>query len=273
MTPERIASSGLLYLPALDYLRFPMRGEQSMTRSTNQSIAPLDAIDLWTVSLAGHVANESATEVLSNEELSRAGRFVRESDRARYIASHRALRRILARYSGDRPEQLWFERNVFGKPRLGNCAAIEFNMSHSGEIALIAVRTGGRVGVDVEEIRNHSANIEVAERYFAASELQRLKSLDANEQVAAFFRCWTRKEAYLKAMGCGISDEDLAMVEVTLLPDEPPAIVRGKMNGDAAELWTVFHVEPLQRYVGAVVAEGSDLRISKKAWPVDQKEA
>jgi 4'-phosphopantetheinyl transferase len=96
-----------------------------------------------------------------------------------------------------------------------------------------------------------------------------LRSLNEAERVRGFFRCWTRKEAYLKAIGCGISDEDLATVEVTLLPLEQPAILRKRISGDGGEEWTVIDIEPKDGFMGAVVAEGKDLRCSSMIWPHD----
>ena len=237
-----------------------------MTNAQLGCLLPSNSVHVWTVTLACSGAI-SDSGILSNQEKSKIGRFVHDRDRQRYIASHLALRQILAGYSGVRPEQIWFHMNEFGKPSLGNYPQIEFNMSHSGAIALIAVRVAGSVGIDVEEIRSEPPPIDVAKRFFSQGELERLHSLREDEQLAGFLRCWTRKEAYLKAVGCGISDEDLATVEVTLLADEPPAVLRRAARDKTTKPWSVFHLEPVAGFIAAVVAEGTGLQLLSKSWP------
>ena len=234
----------------------------------NSSLANGLVIHLWTVPLI-HPRTEEDCRILSDLESSRARQFSRECDRERYKTSHVALRQILAGYSGVGAEQIWFQVNEFGKPSLGNYPRIEFNMSHSGRIALIAVRVAGKVGVDVEEMRPEAAIIDVAERFFSPGELERLQKLGEDERLAGFCRCWTRKEAYLKALGCGISDEDLAKVEVTLLADEPPALLQRTARDGTAKPWSVFHFEPEKGFIAAVVAEGSGLNLLCRTWPED----
>jgi 4'-phosphopantetheinyl transferase len=237
-------------------------------RPTFEGLAE-DSIHIWSVPLVRSRQGENLATVLSQEELLRAGRFVHERDRERYLACHEALRRILAQYCGTPPEQLWFQVNEHGKPHLGEYPRLQFNLSHSVDLALIAVRAGGKVGVDIEEVRSDAATSGVAERFFSEGELRRLQSLTGDERTRAFFRCWTRKEAYLKAVGCGISDEDLKRVEVTLRPDESPAVLRGRAEGDGAREWSVFHLEPEDRFIGALVAEGANLQCTAKTWPAD----
>lgn len=225
-------------------------------------------IDVWIVTLQLPRLNPSEyVATLSESERARAARFARTSDRERFVASHAALRRILGNhYCDSSPGALEFEFNPHGKPRLRDFPQVSFNLSHSGELALVAVtKSNRRVGVDVEEIRSEAVKDGVAERFFSPGEMKRLKSLDGDERVLGFFRCWTRKEAYLKAIGRGISDEDLAKTEVTLRREEEPKIVRGA-DGEKTSDWRVFHLEPKPGYIAAVVAEEREGTPTVKNW-------
>jgi len=158
---------------------------------------------LWRLDLdAAH--GEAATVVLSEEERARAARFHFESDRHRFIAARAALRRILAAYLDRAPADLVFSLGRHGKPALENLG-LEFNLSHSGGCGLLAVTRGRRVGVDLERVRSEFAGEDIARRFFASAEVEALAATKPDEYVTAFFRCWTRKEAYVKARGDGLS--------------------------------------------------------------------
>ena len=213
-------------------------------------------IEVWILQLRSMEKGlNNYTATISEAERVRAARFVRAIDRERFIVAHAALREILSIYCERSAGALEFQFNLHGKPGLRDFPQIAFNLSHSGQLALVAVARGvGRLGVDVEEVRSDALNEGVAERFFSPGELERLKSLDGQERALGFFRCWTRKEAYLKAIGCGISDEDLATVEVTLRREEEPEIVRGVASENTSN-WKVFHLEPRPGFIAAVVAE------------------
>jgi 4'-phosphopantetheinyl transferase len=223
-------------------------------------------IDVWVVPLDKPDLNSHSSRILSAEELERAGRFLRDGDRARFIAAHHALRKILAEYVGILPDQLRFEINEFGKPHLRNIPHFDFNMSHSGLLGVIAVRVAKRVGVDLEEIRAETARDDIAGRFFSKGEAERLRGISDPERVRAFYQCWTRKEAYLKALGRGISDEDLAAAEVSFGQGETPAIVRRVAQGDNALAWCVKDLRLPSGYIGALVAEGGSVRVRERNW-------
>lgn len=226
-----------------------------------------NGVDVWSVLLPSkEVSLKEYAATISEAERIRAARFVRAIDRDRFVVAHAALREILSSYCDKSAESLQFQFNPHGKPGLRDFPQIAFNLSHSNELALVAVaKGGGRVGVDVEEVRGDVLNEGVAERFFSPGEIQRLKSLEGQERTLGFFRCWTRKEAYLKAIGCGISDEDLATVEMTLRREEVPEIVRG-VSGENTSNWKVFHLEPKPGYTAAVVAEGMNGLLKMKTW-------
>jgi 4'-phosphopantetheinyl transferase len=223
-------------------------------------------VHLWTVNLDEGAGIGECAQVLSKEELLKAGRLVRTIDRERYIRGHAALRKLLSEYIGKKAEELKFDVNAFGKPRLGTAAQVEFNLSHSGSVAVIALCLAGRIGVDVEEMRPEVVSSDVAERFFSRGEVSRLRRLPLAEQVEAFFRCWTRKEAYLKAIGCGISDEDLLTIEVSLTESEEPRILRRVSRGDGADAWSIAEFRPREGFLGAVVAEAENMRVIAHDW-------
>lgn len=170
-----------------------------------RTLAPLGLVRLWRVDL-GQASGEAAVATLSAAELARAVRFVFERDRRRYLAAHAALRRLLAETTGIAASELVFDEGPFGKPHLSDPAAPSFNLSHSGDVALIGIGPPGvEVGVDVEVPRTMSDALELAERHFAPAEIDALRSTPPDQRDHAFLRGWTRKEACLKAIGSGLS--------------------------------------------------------------------
>ncbi|MBI3629384.1 MAG: 4'-phosphopantetheinyl transferase superfamily protein [Candidatus Rokubacteria bacterium] len=159
-----------------------------------------DEVHVWRARLDRPPAGvEALLQVLSPDERTRAERFRRPADRARYIVSRGVLRHLLGRYTGSAPAALRFEYGPRGKPALAGGAAPAFNLGHSGDLALVALRQGMEVGVDLERIRPVEFD-RIAGRMFAPGEVSRLRAKPAREQQAAFFSCWTCKEAYAKAV-------------------------------------------------------------------------
>jgi 4'-phosphopantetheinyl transferase len=196
--------------------------------------------------------------LLSAAERERAVRFKFEKDRRLYTAAHAALRSLLAGYLNVAPGDLEFENGRHGKPRLAPTLAgdkLEFNLSHSHEVALIAVTREREIGVDVERVREDFAFAEVAERYFTAREVSAIRALPENLQRRAFYQCWTSKEAFLKARGVGLSGE-LDEVEI-VLDREGRVQVKSTLPQ-----WSLRELDPRAGFVGAVVLEGNfhDLR-------------
>jgi 4'-phosphopantetheinyl transferase len=225
-------------------------------------------IDIWRVALEVHDLRYRELELwLSQEERRRASRFVFDRDRSRFVACRGRLRAILARYLKGEPHRIEFRYGPQGKPSLNPAAdpSFFFNLSHSQNLALIAVRRSGEVGVDVESLRPIEEAEAIARRYFTSREHAALAALPPEERIAAFFRCWTRKEAMLKATGEGIG-VSLDAVEVTLGPQEPPRVVSIRGSGDSAETWRLYHVAPRDGFIGAVAAQGDAERIAGWQW-------
>jgi 4'-phosphopantetheinyl transferase len=157
---------------------------------------------------------------------------------------------VLGGYLGSAPEAVRFEYGERGKPRLAE-GGLEFNVSHSGELALAAVTAGVEVGVDVEAVRGMEDALRISERFFSAAERVVLAACPAAERDAAFFRCWTRKEAYVKAVGDGIA-LGLDRFDVSLDEGEGARFLALESDAGRATAWSLTHVDPGPGYVGAL---------------------
>ena len=195
---------------------------------------------------------ERFRRTLEAGELDRAGRFHFDKHRRHFIVARGFLRSVVARYLGSQPETLRFEYGAYGKPALESGHTLRFNLSHSNEVALLAVTLDAELGVDVEHIRADFASEDIARRYFSRVEVEAFNALPPEERVAAFFRCWTRKEAYIKAIGKGLS-QALDAFDVTLAPDMAPALLRAEDDDPAR--WLLTDVDVGGGYAGALVVE------------------
>jgi 4'-phosphopantetheinyl transferase len=190
-------------------------------------------------------------ETLEANELERASRFHFEKHRRHFMVGRGGLRYLLSRYLDAKPGEFRFSYGAYGKPALVG-EELRFNMSHSHGMALFAVAVDRELGVDVEHVRADFASEDIARRFFSRAEVATFNALQTDEQVAAFFRCWTRKEAYIKAIGRGLS-EPLDAFDVTLAPGEAAALLRAN-RGDASR-WAMFDIDVGDDYAGALGAE------------------
>jgi 4'-phosphopantetheinyl transferase len=205
----------------------------------------------------------SLLQVLSTEERARAGRFHFQQDRDAFTAARGTLRRLLGSYLDRQPEDLRFVLGPHGKPALlpGTPeAALRFNVSHSGELALIACAWNREVGVDVEKHRPGFAGEAIARRFFSAVEVTSLMALPEAQREAAFFACWSRKEAYIKARGRGLS-LSLASFDVSLAPGEPAALLASRDDPREEGRWSLRALDVVDGYSAAVVVEGKGWRL------------
>jgi 4'-phosphopantetheinyl transferase len=209
---------------------------------------------LWRLDLDAPGGEEAAPEILNDEERARAARFHFERDRHRFIAGRAALRRVLATYLDRAPAALVFTVGPHGKPALENLG-LEFNLSHSGGCGLLAVTRGRRVGVDVERVRADFAGEDIARRFFAPAEVEALAASAPDEYATGFFRCWTRKEAYVKARGDGLSLA-LDRFEVSLEPAATRTLASCLDDPSECSRWSLREVVPAPGYLGALVVEG-----------------
>ena len=184
---------------------------------------------------------DSFLHTLATDEQSRADRFYFQRDRERFITAHGVLRAILGLYLNRAPKCLSFCYSSHGKPALAwesGGDAIRFNMSHSHGVALYAVTRGREVGIDLEFIRRDLEVEQIAERFFSRRETATLRALPADLRKYAFFLCWTRKEAYIKARGEGLS-LPLDQFDVSLIPGKPAALLNTRPDSDEALRWAL----------------------------------
>jgi 4'-phosphopantetheinyl transferase len=209
---------------------------------------PPGHIHAWFVSLDCNAHGERDWRaLLSPEERERAAQFRFDRDRDRYIAAHGILRLILNSYLLQLPSLIY---GANGKPALA-CGSLHFNLSHAEDRAVIAVSATAELGVDLERVRVESDADSIAEICFSPSERRALSLLPQSLQAEAFFKCWTRKEALVKALGDGLS-YPLTAFSVSL--NEPPRILELAGDEHAAAQWSVRHLAPEPGYVGAIVA-------------------
>ncbi len=220
-------------------------------------VAEARAAHVWAVDLDRETAY-GLTEVLSAQECARADGFRFEKDRAHFVAARGSLRVILAKYARCEPGELAFFWGEQGKPMLSSpWDAVKFNLSHSAGLALIAVSAGCDIGVDVEHRGRVVGHVtRIAKRFFAPREYEMLCRLPQEEQRRAFLCCWTRKEAYVKALGTSLLQSSKKF-EVSLGGEAK--LLRARA-GDA-ENWTLRHLDPRGGYVGAVAVAGKDIDV------------
>jgi 4'-phosphopantetheinyl transferase len=197
--------------------------------------------------------------MLSEEERRRAERFGMEHLQRRFIVAHGVMRSVLGGCLSCAPSEVEYAYGVRGKPRLVH-AEIEFNLAHSDELGLLAVTRGMAVGVDVEKLRPMPDGLDIARRFFSAREVAMFETVPVAGHDEAFFNLWTRKEAWLKATGDGIS-ESLSKVEFTFRSKEIPEVIAIDGSADAAKKWSLFALSPAPNYVGALAIPAKDVQI------------
>jgi 4'-phosphopantetheinyl transferase len=220
---------------------------------------------IWTIDLARAEGwTEACSGVLSPEERARAARYLRAEDRARFVASHAALRLILARALDAEPRALAFVAGPSGKPGLAG-AGLAFNLSHSGTRALVGLSTEARIGVDLEVLRPMPDALRIARSTFAPDEAQALAALPPEARDRAFMAVWTRKEAIVKAIGAGLS-MPLDRFSVSL-PPGPATLLRMAGAPDAPADWTLHHLEPGPGTIGAAAIARAHAPVALCALP------
>lgn len=213
-------------------------------------------VRVWQVRLdAASLSPRGMEQLLSSDEKERARRYVFERDRRRFTAARGSLRQILSRYLDQDPEAITFAYGSEGKPRLADDASdLRFNVSHSGEIALIAVTHGRELGIDVECLRPLTDLEGLLATNFSACEIEAFRALPKENAQMSFFAGWTRKEAYLKAKGCGLAIP-LNGFSVTMDPMQPAALLDVENSPSEASRWRMIDLAVPEGYAGTLVAE------------------
>jgi 4'-phosphopantetheinyl transferase len=218
---------------------------------------PVARVDLWKLCLDQPPTAGSPAGVLSADEIARAQRFHFEKDRIHFIHCRSALRFLLARYLGVSPAGIRFEYLSGGKPQLiaeQNPRRLQFNLSHSNNMALIAVGSELRLGVDIEKIRDNVDTPALAERFFSPRERAGLRALPGHLRVLAFFACWTRKEAFLKATGTGLSFP-LEDFSVSTHPDLDPQLEEVQGHTEDPTHWFLTDLNVGQAYRATIALD------------------
>ena len=226
---------------------------------------PSDQVDIWRIYL--DLSTEPAKSIeskLSADEIHRAARFVYPQDRRRFILAHGHMRGLLARYLDCQPDQLNFSTNQYGKPELLD-HTLEFNLSHSGDFALLAASRAHRVGIDVERVRQDMQFEDLAKRFFSEREYSELMDLPPDQRITGFFRYWTLKEAYIKAHGLGLS-LSLDSFDIALTSNKGPVLRATRPNSKEASRWTLSSFEVDAEYTGAVAVQGGNSEIRYWNW-------
>jgi 4'-phosphopantetheinyl transferase len=238
-------------------------------RPRDKWLLPRDEVHVWRARLDWPPEYVSRLEqTLSPDERERADRFYFPADQMRYLIG-RALSRILLGYClGIAAGGVRFEYNAKGKPGLAtnlSQTSLNFNVSHSGDFVLVALAYGCSLGIDIERIRAYIDVDAIAERFFSVSERLSLAALPASMRHEAFFACWTRKEAYIKAHGDGLN---LALDEfdVAFLPGQVPRLVETRHDPAAARRWALRDLEAGPNYRAALAVEGADRRLKSWDW-------
>jgi 4'-phosphopantetheinyl transferase len=230
-------------------------------RMLDPSVPELAAssIHIWQFPLTiSTIPLEKFAAVLSEDETVRAARFRFEKDARRFTVARASVRSILGGYVAMSGRDLRFDYARYGKPALANVDQAHldtrFSISHSGELALLAVAPGREVGVDLEAIRENVETDRLAERYFSEHERTSLRGLSNDERVRAFFRCWTCKEAFLKAQGLGFS-RSLESFDVEVNPEHSARLLGTRPDEKEAQQWSMHDVPTEPNYTAAVAWE------------------
>lgn len=217
-----------------------------------QQELPEQTIHFWYCDFNQNRAKlESYYALLSEDERTRSGRFKFDRDKECYIISRGILRLLLAAYLKQQPQDLNFDYTPFGKPFLSHDNSIKFNISHSANMAVFAFVRNVEIGIDIERIKDDFDPLELAQGFFSKKEIQALEKQSKEDLPGAFFRCWTRKESFIKAEGSGLSFP-LDQFAVSLDSDQEAELLDTQWDSKEKDHWQLFSFIPAQAYIAAV---------------------
>ncbi|MFN8492894.1 MAG: 4'-phosphopantetheinyl transferase superfamily protein [Caldilineaceae bacterium] len=233
-------------------------------------LLPANEVHVWRMPLDWPAAQVAQLRrYLNSEEQQRADRFHFPQHRAHYTAARAVLRILLGRYLQVAPQAVSFTYNAYGKPALGTADTqpqLHFNVSHSGALALYAFTYNRPVGVDVEQMRANVDFLGLSKQVFSAQEQQLFRMLPPAQIMDAFYNGWTRKEAFIKAKGMGLS-LPLEQFDVTMTPGEPARLCATAFDPADVNRWSMTELAPGEGYKGALVVEGSHWVL--QCWQLD----
>ena len=221
-------------------------------------------VHVWRADLPDFADKESELfRLLSVDEQQRADKYHFEKDRLSFVIRRGMLRVILASYLDQHPAQIGFKYNNFNKPALEVNTQIFFNASSSQNVAIVAVTPEKRIGVDIEFLDEKFPKMEIAERYFSPDEVSSIRDLPRELQTAAFFECWTKKEAYVKAIGDGMSHP---LPNLVISSKEPDSLSVDSLCKEARG-WSITSFVPETNYIASHAYEAGQQEISYFRWP------
>lgn len=225
----------------------------------------LNEVHLWYLNVEDH-KNRLAVyeELLDNEEKEKAYRYKFDKDRNCSIIARGVLRTLLGSYSNELPERITFSFGPFGKPEVYNNSGIQFNISHSRDAIVLGFIKNDAIGVDVEFMDEKIDALQIAKHFFSNEERVALSAVSEDERVEAFYNCWTRKEAFIKALGDGLSFP-LDQFVVSLTPALKAELLKTKWDQMEKEKWALHSFNPEKKYVSAFTVNGkvSDIKLWK----------
>jgi 4'-phosphopantetheinyl transferase len=203
-------------------------------------------------------------QLLDRTEQERASRFRVPAPGEQFVISHAFLRLALARYLQIEPQAVRFRITAHGKPELTGGEDLRFNLSHTDGAAVLAITRDRALGVDIERVRANVEAIELADRFFSSREAEWLRSQPASERTAAFFACWTAKEAFLKACGTGLST---SLAGFTVIPDVGKEQLRVEISSNQApNAWSIWQLNPGPQLHAALAVQGMDVTVRQGNW-------
>jgi 4'-phosphopantetheinyl transferase len=221
-----------------------------------------DEVHVWRVDVrSAYARRNDLWRVLAKDERQKATDLLFADDRKRFVVSRGVLRVLLGRYLRAQPDSLVFGYNPHGKPFLVGASGVRFSTSHSHDLVLLAFVRDRDIGVDVEHLREDLGLDEIASRHFSTREVATLRSLPNSSRKEAFFACWTRKEAFAKAKGRGLT-LPFNRFEVTLTPGEPAMLLNVEEDIRESFRWAMQELIPGPGYAAALVVEEHSVRSS-----------
>ena len=236
----------------------------------NNRIYPqMPSSDIWLIHYPDFSSKVTYYEsLLCVDEVKQANRFYFPKDRIRYTITHGILRLLIGNYLKIQPKDVIFYKNQYGKPFILteiNYIDLKFNISHSRDGIVMVFSQGKELGIDIEYLKKDIPVNEIAERFFSSFEVQKLNSLPESQQFEAFYNCWTRKESYIKAIGKGLSIP-LDSFDVTLVPGEPPLLLRSLTETTDILRWDFHEIETWPNYLSSLCIERGDVKIQIHNW-------
>lgn len=228
-------------------------------------VLPENEVQLWHFKVDEFSKEvESYAKLLSQKETASADSYKFAKDRTIYILARGLLRILSGRYLNEIPENIKFDYGEYGKPDYKFQTSLKFNISHSGNMIVMAFTRNFDIGVDIEKLKDDFDVIDIAQHFFSPDEIQTLEALPEKEQVHGFYRCWTRKEAFIKAKGSGLSFV-LTSFSVSLDADRAELLRTDWDTGEKVE-WRMFSFEPEEGYLGALSIRANSSNIRQMDW-------